>query len=101
MTIFLVAALPRSMARRRSFLAGLLAGALAQFCAAFYDASFDFDLGEKLLGNRRQSSGPGRSDNTDEDPGNAVVKSLFTRETFVAEHAKRHDLTAADRNKGG
>jgi hypothetical protein len=88
MTIFLVAALPRSIARRRSFLAGLLAGGLAQFCAAFYDASFDFDLGEKLLGDRRQSSRPSRSDNTDEDLGNALVKSLFTRETFVDEHLK-------------
>ena len=40
------------------------------------------------MGDRRQHSGPGYSDNTDEDFGNAVVKSLLTREAFVAEQLK-------------
>ena len=51
MTIFLGCGFARNIATRRSFLAGLLAGGLAQFCAAFYDASFDFDFGDELLRN--------------------------------------------------
>src|SRR4029453_3071390 len=40
-----------------------VAGALAAFCASFYSVGFDFDLGEKLLGDRRQLSSPAYSDN--------------------------------------
>ena len=40
------------------------------------------------MDDRRQPSGPGYSDNTGENPGNDVVKSLLTRETFVAELLK-------------
>ena len=37
---------------REQNLGRLLAGELAQFCAAFYDASFDFDFGDELLRDR-------------------------------------------------
>ena len=50
-------------AERQRFLAGILAGVLAQFCAALNSAGFDFDFGEKLLRYRRQFSGPGCCDN--------------------------------------
>jgi hypothetical protein len=75
------------------------AGALAGFRVLFYSVGFDFHLGEKLLGDRRQLR-PRLLRHTDEDPDNVVVKSLLTRDTFVAEHLNEHDSKAVDRNKG-
>ena len=52
MTIFLGCGFAGKYREAAILLAGLLAGGLAQFCAAFYDPSFDFDFGDELLRNR-------------------------------------------------